>query len=75
MADLKKQAEDLQAKVVQLQREAELQPWNSGRTGKEIAYSATLDRLQQSTEALAQSTSNRILKGEFMRWPRAAIPR
>ncbi len=63
MDDLKKQAEDLQAKVVQLQREAGVYSLGtSDASGKELAYSATLDRLQQSTEALAQATSNRILK-------------
>ena len=66
MDDLKKQAEDLQAKVVQLQREAGVYSLGtSDATGKEMAYSATLDRLQQSTETLAQATSNRILKGSI----------
>ena len=64
MDDLRKQAEDLQAKVVQLQREAGVYSLGTvDATGKEMAYSATLDRLQQSTEALSQATSNRILKG------------
>jgi polysaccharide biosynthesis transport protein len=64
MDELKKQAQDLQAKVVQLQREAGVYSLGTAdATGKELAYSATLDRLQQSTEALAQATSNRILKG------------
>jgi polysaccharide biosynthesis transport protein len=64
MDDLKKQAEDLQAKVVQLQTGAGV--YSLGATdasGKEMAYSATLDRLQQSTQALTEATSNRILKG------------
>ena len=64
MDDLKKQAEDLQANVVQLQREAGVYTLGTAdSTGKDGAYSAPLDRLQQSTEALTQATSNRILKG------------
>jgi capsular exopolysaccharide synthesis family protein len=64
MNDLKQQAETLQAKVVQLQREAGVYSLGAvDATGKEMAYSASLDRLQQSTEALTQATSNRILKG------------
>jgi polysaccharide biosynthesis transport protein len=62
--DLKKQAEDLQAKVAQLQTGAGV--YSLGATdssGKEMAYSATLDRLQQATQALTEATSNRILKG------------
>jgi polysaccharide biosynthesis transport protein len=66
MDDLKKQAKDLQAKVVKLQREAGVYSLGtSDASGKELAYSATLDRLQQSTETLAQATSNRILKGSI----------
>jgi succinoglycan biosynthesis transport protein ExoP len=66
MDDLKKNAKDLQAKVVQLQREAGVYSLGtSDASGKEMAYSATLDRLQQSTEVLAQATSNRILKGSI----------
>jgi succinoglycan biosynthesis transport protein ExoP len=66
MDELKKQAKGLQAKVVQLQREAGVYSLGtSDATGKEMAYSATLDRLQQSTETLAQATSNGILKGSI----------
>ena len=62
--DLKKQAEGLEAKVVNLQTGAGV--YSLGATdnsGKEMAYSATLDRLQQATQALTQATSNRIVKG------------
>lgn len=63
MDELKQQAEDLQATVVQLQREAGVYSLGTvDSTGKDVAYSAPLDRLQQSTEALTQATSNRILK-------------
>ena len=75
MADLKKQAEDLQAKVVQLQREAGVYSLGTAdATGKELAFSATLDRLQQATEALAQSTSNRILKGGIYEMAKSGDP-
>jgi polysaccharide biosynthesis transport protein len=75
MDELKKQAQDLQAKVVQLQREAGVYSLGTAdATGKELAYSATLDRLQQSTEALAQATSNRILKGGIYEMARSGDP-
>jgi capsular exopolysaccharide synthesis family protein len=75
MDDLKKQAEDLQAKVVQLQREAGVYSLGTlDATGKELAYSATLDRLQQSTQALTQATSDRILKGGIYEMVRSGDP-
>jgi capsular exopolysaccharide synthesis family protein len=75
MDDLKNQAEGLQAKVVQLQREAGVYSLGtSDATGKELAYSATLDRLQQSTEALTQATSDRILKGGIYEMVRSGDP-
>jgi polysaccharide biosynthesis transport protein len=75
MADLKKQAEDLQAKVVQLQREAGVYSLGTAdASGKELAFSATLDRLQQATEALAQATSNRILKGGIYEMAKSGDP-
>lgn len=75
MDDLKKQAEDLQAKVVQLQREAGVYSLGtSDATGKDLAYSATLDRLQQSTQALTQATSDRILKGGIYEMVRNGDP-
>ena len=46
----------------------------SDATGKEMAYSATLDRLQQSTQTLAQATSNRILKGSIYEMVRHGDP-
>lgn len=75
MDDLKHQAENLQAKVVQLQREAGVYSLGtSDSTGKELAYSATLDRLQQSTAALTQATSDRILKGGIYEMVRSGDP-
>jgi len=62
--DIKKQAEKLQGKVEQLQRESGVYSLGiSDAQGKEMAYSATLDRLQQATQGLSAATSNRILKG------------
>jgi capsular exopolysaccharide synthesis family protein len=64
LGDIKKDAEEQQAKVEKLQRESGVYSLGvSDAQGKEIAYSATLDRLQQATEALSAATANRILKG------------
>jgi polysaccharide biosynthesis transport protein len=64
LGDIKKEAEEQQGKVEQLQRESGVYSLGiSDAQGKEIAYSATLDRLQQATQALSAATSNRILKG------------
>jgi capsular exopolysaccharide synthesis family protein len=69
LSDLRKQSEDLQAKVVSLQRDSgvytlgggnEAEGKGQGGTG---IYSSVLDRLQQSTASLTQAESNRILKG------------
>ena len=63
--EVKQQAEQLEAKVVDLQRQSGM--YSLGVTdanGVEAPpYSATLNRLQQTTDALSQATSNRILKG------------
>jgi capsular exopolysaccharide synthesis family protein len=61
--DLKKEAETLQARVVTLQKDSGVYSLGSDSTGKELAYSATLDRLQQSTASLTAATSSRIIKG------------
>ena len=68
LSDLRKQSEDLQAKVVQLQRDSGVFTLGGGaeadvksQAGMGI-YSSVLDRLQQSTAALSQAESNRILK-------------
>jgi succinoglycan biosynthesis transport protein ExoP len=64
LGDIKKEAELQQGKVEQLQRESGVYSLGiSDAQGKEIAYSATLDRLQQATQELSAATSNRILKG------------
>jgi capsular exopolysaccharide synthesis family protein len=64
LADIKKEAEEQQGKVEELQRESGVYSLGiSDSQGKEMAYSATLDRLQQATQALSTATANRILKG------------
>ena len=64
LGDIKKDVEKEQGKVEQLQRESGIYSLGiSDAQGKEIAYSATLARLQQATEELSAATSNRILKG------------
>lgn len=68
MSDLRKQTDDLQTKVVSLQRDSGLYslggeslPDSTGRGSD--TYNSALDRLQQATSALSQARSNRILKG------------
>jgi polysaccharide biosynthesis transport protein len=72
--DLKKEAETLQARVVTLQKDSGVYSLGSDSTGKELAYSATLDRLQQSTVSLTAATSNRILKGGLYEITRKGDP-
>jgi succinoglycan biosynthesis transport protein ExoP len=62
--DLRKQSEDLQAKVVELQRDAGV--FTSGQAdsqGRDQAFTPALDRLQQATSQLEQAQSARIMKG------------
>jgi polysaccharide biosynthesis transport protein len=64
LGDLRKQSEELQAKVVDLQRDSGV--YTLGQTdtqGREQVYTPVLDRLQQSTSQLAQAQSARIMKG------------
>jgi succinoglycan biosynthesis transport protein ExoP len=63
LADLKKQTEDLQAKVVELQKDSGVYSLGTDSQGHDQVYSATLDRLQQATTAVTDATSNRIMKG------------
>jgi capsular exopolysaccharide synthesis family protein len=63
LGDLRKQSEQLQARVVALQQGSGI--FGVGGTdpqGKPIIYSPVLDRLQQSTAALSQAQMNRVLK-------------
>ncbi len=63
LSDLKKQSEDLQAKVVNLQKYSGVYSLGMDSQGHDQVYSGTLDRLQQATTALTAATSNRIMKG------------
>jgi polysaccharide biosynthesis transport protein len=63
MADLRKQSEDLQAKVAELQHESGVfSLGETDMTGREQVYSSVLDKLQQATTALSQAQANRIGK-------------
>ena len=64
LGDLRKQSEELQARVVALQQGSGI--FGVGGTdpqGKPVIYSPVLDRLQQSTAQLSQAQMNRVLKG------------
>jgi capsular exopolysaccharide synthesis family protein len=64
LSELRKQSEDLQAKVVDLERQSGVYSLGTvDAQGREQAYSGVLDQLQQSTMALTQAQQNRILKG------------
>ncbi len=69
MTELRQQSDDLQAKVVELQRESGIVSLGGGTQLDDKAshgsgmYSSALDRLQQATTALTQAQSNRILRG------------
>jgi succinoglycan biosynthesis transport protein ExoP len=68
LGEIKKEAEDQQGKVEELQRESGLYSLGiSDPQGKEIAYSSTLDRLQQATQSLEAATSDRIMKGALLK--------
>ena len=64
LSDLRKQSEDLQAKVVELQKDSGI--YTMGQTdtqGREQVYTPALDRLQQATTQLTQAEQARIMKG------------
>jgi polysaccharide biosynthesis transport protein len=62
--DLRKQSEDLQAKVVDLQRDSGVFSFGQTDTqGREQVFTPALDRLQQATSQLEQAQSARIMKG------------
>ena len=64
MGDLRRSSEELQAKVVNLERQSGVYSLGgSDAQGRQIAYSGVLDRLQQATLALTAAEQNQILKG------------
>jgi succinoglycan biosynthesis transport protein ExoP len=64
LEDLRAQTQTLQAKVVRLRQDSGVFALGEvDREGKDQVYSPTLDKLQMSTQAVAQAQANRILKG------------
>ncbi len=63
LSDLRRQSEDLEAKVAQAQHESGvLSLGGVDSQGREQLYSNVLDKLQQATSAYLQAESSRILK-------------
>ena len=64
MGALRKQSEELEAKVANLQKDMSVYSLgDSDSQGKPQIYSTVLDELQQQTTALSAAESNRIMKG------------
>lgn len=64
LSELRQQSEDLQGKVVNLERQSGVYSMGTvDAQGREQEYSGVLDQLQQATIALTQAQQNRILKG------------
>lgn len=64
LADLRNQSQELQRRVVALQKDSGLFGVGSvDATGKPQVYSPIMDRLQQSTTALAQAQMSSVVKG------------
>ena len=62
--DLRKQSEDLQSKVVDLQRDSGVFAFGQTDTqGHEQVFTPALDQLQQATTQLEQAQAARIMKG------------
>ncbi len=74
LADLKKRTQDLQAKVVNLQKDTGVYSLGTDSQGRDQVYSSTLDRLQQATTVLTAATSNRIMKGAVYQTAKNADP-
>ncbi|HEY3990286.1 MAG TPA: polysaccharide biosynthesis tyrosine autokinase [Acidobacteriaceae bacterium] len=73
--DVRREAQEKQARVAALQRDTGV--YSLGTTdaaGHDQTYSATLDRLQQATTALATATSNRILRGGILQAVKTGDP-
>jgi succinoglycan biosynthesis transport protein ExoP len=64
--ELRKQSDDLQAKVVSLQHDSGVFAFGQTDTqGHEQVFTPALDRLQQATSQLEQAQSARIMKGSL----------
>jgi len=68
LSELRKQSEELQSKVVNLERQSGVYSLGTvDAQGREQAYSGVLDQLQQATLALTQAKQSRILKESIAR--------
>jgi succinoglycan biosynthesis transport protein ExoP len=64
LSDLRKHSEDMQTKLVAERKNTDLfGVAGMDSSGKSAVYSPIIDRLTQSTAALAQTEQNRVLKG------------
>ena len=73
--DLRRQSDDLQAKVVSLQRDSGVFAFGQTDTsGHEQVYTPALDRLQQATTQLEQAQSAAIMKGALFQVVRNGDP-
>jgi polysaccharide biosynthesis transport protein len=68
LGNLRKNSEDLQAKVANLQSQVGVYGLDTTDAhGQQMAYSGVLERLQQSTEALSAAEQDSIMKGAIAR--------
>lgn len=75
LGDLRRQSENLQSKVVQLQQQMGVfSLGDTDATGKEQIYSTVLDQVQQATAALTAAQSSRILKGALYQVVKSGNP-
>jgi len=75
LSDLRQQSEDLQARVVSMQRDSGM--FSDGQTdaqGRQQVYAPALDRLQQTSVRLGEAKSARILKGALYEAVRQGDP-
>ena len=64
LGELRQESENLQAKVVELEKESGVYSLGVTDTqGRELAYSGVLDQLQQATQAMNMAEQEVILKG------------
>ncbi len=64
LSDLRKEGDDLQAKVVSMQKDSGMfSDGQTDTTGRQRVYTPVLDRLQQATTQVASAQTSRIMKG------------
>jgi polysaccharide biosynthesis transport protein len=75
LSDLRRQSEDLQAKVVNLQRDSGVFAFGqTDSSGHEQVFTPALERLQQATTQLEQAQGARIMKGALYQVVRNGDP-